>query len=218
MSGLNITSKTAQNVATSVKRQFGDESGVQVTDPDIIRWINDGQREITQKNRVLKGTATIVAVANQAEYTLPEANIAAIESIHWNGIPVPGIPYAEVEKFITDYPHTATNAGTGVPRMWYEWGGLVTFWPTPASADNIKLLYTKMPDEITSLADTLSLPDKYFNILVDYVLSQAYSMDEDWEASNFKGQQFTANLDTTADDERTTSSMVYPTISIVEDY
>lgn len=218
MSGLNITTKTAQNVATSVKRQFGDESGVQLKDDDILRWVNDGQREIVHKNRVLKGKAVIPAVAGQADYLLPEASIAAIESIHFNNIPVPGIPYPQVEDFIARYPHTSNGGGPGTPQMWYEWGGTITFFPAPDTTENISLLYTRNPDELVTLGDTLSLPDKYFNTLVDYVLSQAYAMDEDWEASNYKNQQFAANLDTSADDERTTSNMVYPSVIVVEDY
>lgn len=214
---LNITSKTVQDVATTVKRQFGDESGVQVTDADIYRWINDGQKEIVVKNKVLKGKATITAVANQAEYTLPEANIAVIESIHWNGIPIPGVAYPEVEQYILGHP-TLFEGGTGVPAMWYEWAGLVTFWPTPATADTITLLYTRMPDPVVALTDTLSVPDKYFNTLLKFVMSQVYEMDEDWEASNFKSQQFTDDLNITADEDRSTQNMTYPVINVTVDY
>ena len=42
--------KTVQDVLLSVKRQFGDESGVQVTDSDIVRWVDDAQREISMNN------------------------------------------------------------------------------------------------------------------------------------------------------------------------
>lgn len=214
---LNITSKTVQDVASTVKRQFGDESGVQVTDSDIYRWVNDGQKEIVTKNKVIKGKATIVAVPGQSDYTLPEANIAAIESIHWAGIPIVGVAYPEVEKYILGHP-TLFEGGTGTPAMWYEWAGTVTFWPTPAAADQITLLYTRMPDHVSSLTDLLSVPDKYFNMLLKFVLAQAYEMDEDWEASNFKTQQFTDDLNTTADDERSTQNMTYPVINVTVDY
>ena len=42
-----------QDVANRVKRTFGDESGVQVTDDDIIRWVNDAQLEISRQNEDL---------------------------------------------------------------------------------------------------------------------------------------------------------------------
>ena len=214
---LNITSKTGVDVARTVKRQFGDESGVQLTDEDIIRWINDGQKEIVDKNRVLKGKASITSVSGQADYTLPEANITAIESIHWAGYPLRAVAYPEVEAFIRENPDLH-RTGTGTPTMWYEWGGIVTFWPVPQREDTITLLYTRSPDTIASLTEPLSIPDKYFNTLIQYVLVQAYEMDEDWDASHYKSQQFQINLDSTADDERTTQNMTYPVINEIVDY
>ena len=38
--------KTVSDIATDVKRTFGDEAGVQVNDTDIARWINSAQIEI----------------------------------------------------------------------------------------------------------------------------------------------------------------------------
>lgn len=214
---LNITTKTGSDVATTVKRQFGDESGVQIKDADIIRWINDGQLEIVTANHVLKGKATIASVASQSDYTLPEANIAVIESIQWDGIPVQAITQAELEAFIQDYPNSF-SLGIGTPTIWYEWGGVVTFWPVPQAVGTITLLYTKVPNSLNVLTDTLSLPDKYFNSLVTYVLAQAYEMDEDWDASSFKHQQLGQHLDTMADEERTTRNITYPVISVVDEY
>ena len=213
---LNITTKTAQDVANEVKRQFGDESGVQVKDADILRWINNGQKEIVVKNKVLKGKATLPAVPGQADYSLPAINIAVIESIHWEGIPIPGIPYIEVETYI--HNNVALNLNAAKPLVWYEWAGVVTFWPTPQQVDTISVLYTKVPDPVGLLTDTLLLPDKYFNSLVKFVLAQAYEMDEDWEASNYKTQQMEADLNTMADEERTTSNMSYPVINEVVEY
>lgn len=214
---LNATTKTGADVAKAVRRQFGDESGVQITDEDLLRWINDGQKQIINKNKVLKAKATISSVANQADYTLPEANIAEIEAIHWDGVPVPGIPYPEVQRFISESPNSALN-DAGVPRMWYMWAGVVTFWPTPVSIGTITLLYVEEPAVIDALTSTLSLPDRYFNTLVQYVLAQAYEMDEDWTASDYKAQQMENSLNVMADDERTTSAMTYPVISTVVDY
>lgn len=214
---LNVTSRTVADVASAVRRQFGDESGVQITDPDVFRWVNDGQKDIVLKNKVLKGKATIPAVSNQSDYTLPDTDIAAIESIHYAGVPLRGMPYAEVERYILDY--STNTLHTGAPHIWYEWAGTITFWPTPVGDTGvITVLYSKNPVTVQAMSDKLSIPDKYFNALVQYVLAQAYEMDEDWDATNYKSQQYGVSLDTTADDERTTSSMTYPVIIDVMDY
>lgn len=215
---LNVTTRTVLDIAATVRRQFGDESGVQITDNDIYRWVTDGQKDIAVKNKVLKGRAQVDSVSGQAEYSMPLVNIASIESIHWDGSPLAGLPYPEVESYIKDYSGNA--AAAGVPVVWYEWAGTITFWPKPATTTVavITLLYTRLPDAVTGMADVLSLPDRYFNTLVKYVLSQAYEMDEDWDASNFKIKQLGEDLDNMADDERSTSSMTYPVINALVEY
>ncbi len=216
---LNVTTRIAMDVASIVKRQFGDEAGVQLTDPDIIRWINDGQREINEKNKVLTARATTASVAGQDTYSLPTGAASSISSIQWDGMPVKGIPYAEAENYILTYTAAPYTGANSIPVVWYMWAGQITFWPKPVG-DNatIAILYTAVPAAVTNLGDTLSLPDSYFNTLVQYVLSQAYEMDEDWDAANYKSQQFTQNLDSVADNERTTQDMTYPVIPDVTDF
>ena len=40
---------TGTDVSSYVKRQFGDESGVQITDEDIVHWINAGVMRFSEK-------------------------------------------------------------------------------------------------------------------------------------------------------------------------
>lgn len=214
---MNVTTRTGQDIATLVKRQFGDESGVQITDADLLRWINDGQRQINEQNKVFKAKSTTSSVAAQADYALPTGAASSIDSIHYNGIPVRALAYPEVEEYIMAYE--GTKGSQGNPTVWYQWAGQVTFWPAPQSDnDTITILYTANPVELASLGDTLGLPDRYFNAIVQYVLSQAYEMDEDWDAANYKSQQFGVSLDQVADAERTTQEMTYPVITVIEDY
>lgn len=45
---------TVQDVLTEIKRTFGDEAGVQITDADIYRWIDRGQIELFSSLEVKK--------------------------------------------------------------------------------------------------------------------------------------------------------------------
>src|ERR1041385_4536998 len=70
------------DVMTRIKRQFGDESQVQVTDSDIIRWINDGQRQIVMNNEgLLEQVAYTSTVINQQDYTLP-VDLLIMRTVH----------------------------------------------------------------------------------------------------------------------------------------
>lgn len=207
--------RTVVEVMNAVKRQFGDESGVQLEDADLVRWITDAQDVINYQNKVLKSTATIPAVTEQATYTFPTTQVLQIESLHFNGVRIPNVPFAQAEETLIGVDSDAT----GTPQFWYEWGGTFTFWPAPDEANDITVFFTSLVQPVPVLPDLdtlLSLPDKYFADIVTYVLKQAYEMDEDWQASGAKAQQFKDAVDMKQDDERRAQDMTFHTITLVD--
>lgn len=208
---INAATRVVSDVITAVKRQFGDEAGVQLSDSDIIRWINDAQDVIVSKNKVLKSKSTSAAVSGQASYTFPSDNIYQVESLHFNGYRVPNMTFPEAEEHI--FASDPLNVALGDPVLWYEWGGTFTFWPTPNSTSSIDIYFTKRPTPVTTTASVLSLPDKYYQDVVRYVMQQAYEMDEDFQNSSAKMQQFEAGLNEKSEEERTAQNMTYETIT-----
>jgi hypothetical protein len=207
--------RTVAEVMTAVKRQFGDESGVQVEDSDIVRWINDAQEVIISKTRALKAKSSVTATAGQASYTFPSEKIYQIESIHFDGVRIPNMPFAEAEEQI--FGADPQQVALGKPALWYEWAGTFTFWPAPAETKTIDLYYTKQPARVTTSADILSVSDKYYQDVVRYVLQQAYEMDEDLGSAQAKSQQFEASINEFYEEDRTAQNMTYSTITIYED-
>lgn len=206
--------RLVSEVAIAVKRQFGDESGVQLEDPDILRWVNDAQDVIVAKNKILKAKSSTPAVAGQAAYTFPSDNIHQVESIHFNNARIPNMSFAEAEEQI--FSSDPQQISLGDPILWYEWAGTFTFWPAPNSTDNIDLYYTQRPTRVTTLGSTLSVPDKYYQDVVRYVLSQAYEMDEDMGNSQAKAAQFEASLNDMSEEERTAQNMTFNTITVYD--
>lgn len=209
-------SRLASEVMTAVKRQFGDESGVQLEDADLIRWINDAQDVIVAKTKVTKAKSSIAATANQASYTFPSENIHQIESIHYDSNRIPNMSFPEAEEYI--FSADPEQVAFGNPVLWYEWAGTFTFWPAPDATKNIDLYYTKRPTRVTTGTDLLSLPDKYYQDVVRYVLQQAYEMDEDLGSAQAKGQQFEASMNEFSEEDRTAQNMTYNTITVYEQY
>lgn len=206
--------RTVQEVLTAVQRQFGDESGVQLENTDVIRWVNDAQDVIVAKTKVLKAKSTIAATAEQASYTFPDEEIYQIESIHYNGMRIPNMNFPEAEEYI--FASDPQNEATGNPALWYEWAGTFTFWPKPDDTKNIDLYFTKRPTKVTTLTDILSLPDRYYQDVVRYVLQQAYEMDEDLGNAQAKGAQFEQSINEFSEENRTAQNMTYSTITIYE--
>jgi hypothetical protein len=187
---------TGTDVADRVRAQFGDVSGAQLADAAILRWINDGQREIVNSNPILRATKLSDITAGQQDYTFPNDKVLAIEAIYVSGYPVKNVsPQAAREYIISVDP---TNLLDGErPEVWYERAGVITFYPVPSKTivNGLKMEYIKVPANITTFSNLLTIPDRYFNELVNYVISQALEMDENYDAASYKNRQFREGLD-----------------------
>jgi hypothetical protein len=204
---------TSFDVYERVRTLFGDTSGAQVTDQMVVRWINDGQQEIVNNNAILKDTKYSNIVAGQSEYTFPDDKVQYIEAIYVDGRPVqPMTPQAYREYVLADDPRQAAVAD--VPNIWYERNGQLTFYPTPQKSytDGLKLEYVKQPDRVTyiSTSQSLSVPDRYINELVNYVMTQALELDENYTAADYKRNQFREGLDRQNLRENITQVATYP--------
>lgn len=188
-------SYTGYDVATRVRSQFGDTSGAQLADAPILTWINDGQREIVNSNPILRATKIGDLVAGQADYTFPEDKVLLVEAIYVKGYPIPNMTPQAARQFIQTQDPTA-EATAERPSVWYERAGIITFYPVPNTtyASGLKLEYIKNPTALASLNSAISVPDRYFNELVTYVIAQALEMDENYDAANYKHRQFRDGL------------------------
>lgn len=212
---LRPTTKDVQTLMTEVKRLFGDESGVQLDDTDIIRWANEAQMEIVNVNGALKAKSSITTTPGQGTYTFPDVKIQRIASLHYDNVLLPNTPFAEAERLLM-LADAQQNTPPGVPEFWYEWAGEFTLWPTPAEAKTVTVYYTAYPADLTGdPVQVLSLPDKWFPAIVNYIMSKAYEMDEDHQASQLAEQRFQTSVNMQNGDEREAQDMAYPVVQEV---
>ena len=206
---------TVTDILLHVKRQFGDEAAVQVTDEDIIRWINQGQTEIFNRIEPIKSTAQTDVQANEANYNFPE-DLSRVQAIYVAGIPLKHLSTQEAEEYILS--HDPESTVRALPEYWTEWGGTFTFYPVPSQSisGGITLKYIKKPNRIESVDSVLSVPDVYYNRLLEYVLQQAYELDENFQASQMKGEQFAVNLTAQQNKENSVPN-TYPTITVLDE-
>ena len=209
-----IFSKTALDVIQRVKTQFGDNSGAQLTDEVIYRWINDGQQEIVNSNPILKAVKLTDVVAGQAEYSFPTDKVQYIEAIYVDSRPIKNLSPQGFRDFIlADDP--TREAKSKYPDVWYERAGLITFYPTPDTnfTNGLKLEYVKQPTAIVDSSSMLSIPDRYLNNLVNYCLTQALEYDENYAAAQMKMSQFRDGLDRLSYKENISQNDQYSSVS-----
>jgi hypothetical protein len=180
-------SYTGAQLAAEVKSQFGDTGNVQINDALILRWINNGQRDIAKSNPWNEQVFTTNLLADQAVYdlnVLMGANrVQSYSSIVADNEVVQVIPWAEYLSTIASRP--TPSAGDRVVMYASEYGGKLTLWPAPASSvvSGLTIYYVAWPDDLAAIGDTLTVPDRFYNALSDYVFSRALQLDENFEAA-----------------------------------
>lgn len=211
------------DVKTRVKRIFGDESAVQVTDADITRWANDAQRAIVLSNEgLLEQIATLNLVADQQEYSLPSdclilSTITCKNSTQLSYFRLHGYSLTQFNEYVDGWD--GTTFGSGQPSIYTVFASMVRLFPVPSTAvvNGLKFFYCKNPPELVNDADVLSLPLVYHNAVVNFCLKNAYELDEDWQTSGLKGSQVVDDMHLARNRDAWKNQETYPTITILSD-
>lgn len=202
---------TVAEIATRVKRQFGDEAGAQITNNDILRWLNDAMKDISINNNLLQVKATSPAVAGTSEYSMP-TDILTLQSVKFNGSLLTGLSIQEADTYVQG--HDSTPEATGVPTHYWVWASTINVYPTPQAVGTLMLYYTRVPNVLTLDTDVPEIPAPYHPRLVEYCIAQAYELDDNFESYQKKMQQFQDGMDKLKDNSEWSSREFYPSITV----
>lgn len=209
-------------IKTRVYRTFGDEAQVQITDADIVRWVNDGQRKICLENEgMLQSQAFASSVADQQSYSLP-ADLLVLRSLQYQQTgdrafyKLKHMSLQDFDEFIDGW--NGTIYGTATPTVYTVYASQILLFPIPddSGSNNIKIFYSANPTDMSGDSDEPSLPLIYHNALVDYALTQAYMLDEDWNAAGNLSQKMQADINKlkSREDGNAQNNEHYPVISV----
>lgn len=206
-----------QDVADRVRRIFGDDASVQILDADLFRWINDAQLKIcTDNEELLETVVTTDVIQSQADYSTP-GDMNVLRSLMHNNFRLRGLSFAQFNEYLDGFKATQSQGGYGIgtPEVYMLYGGLITLFPTPNKTitNGLRIYYARYPSSVGTLADGLGVPDRYHNSIVQYVLKQAYEMDENLWMVEMKDQEFSTEIQKIKDQEKKSTTEYYPTIT-----
>lgn len=212
---LGVITYRVSDILAHVKRQFGDESGAQITNEDIIRWINAGQKEIASLTKCIEKKAVTNVVQGQYDYPLPTESATDIVALRYKGATLPGMSFQQFEANYQD--SDPLRIQTADPQVWTMWGSTITLWPTPSTSTvgGITVYFIGVPAVVTAPGDLLTIPDIHYEALTFYVLAKAYELDEDYGTSSEYLDRFRQRLDVDSDREDN-PEIYYPTITITD--
>lgn len=207
-----------QDIFNRVKRSFGDESGVQISDDDLIRWINDAQVQIATENpSSMEAVATTNIVGGQSEYPQP-ADVNNIRALMFKGYRLKPLSFQEFNEYLDGFSAPAgSEYGYSSPRVFMVYAGNIVVFPTPSDPEEnaLKIYYSKLPAKVANTADELTVPERYHNAVVEYCLSRAYELDEDFEKASYKKTEFGDSVMKASVSESWNPQEYYPRITVL---
>lgn len=187
-------SLSAQSIVRRVVDTLQDTTSVRWPIPELVRYLNDGQREVI----LYRPDATIKNVSmlcvNGPKQSLPADGAKLIDVIRNSALGSNNSAIRLVAREILDtqIPNWYGLAGEeSVVHYTYDPRDPKVFYVYPPALDTteIDVAYSAYPTDITEPADgstyadvtgNLDLPDIYGNIVIDYMLYRAYTKDSEY--------------------------------------
>lgn len=192
---------TAQSIIRRVVETLQDTTSVRWPVAELVRYLNDGQREVVlyrPDSMVTNATVTLTAGAKQA---LPSNGSKLIDVIRNSAGNKRSVRMTARNILDTQTPSWYNLTGvTEILHYMYDPRDPKVFYvypPAAASGASVDLVYSAYPSDITEPADgavfsavtgNISLPDIYANILADYIMYRAYTKDTEYAGNAARAQ------------------------------
>jgi hypothetical protein len=195
-----------------VKNIFGDMAGIQIQDPMILDWINDGQTDICRKAECLMGVYAVSTVVGTSAYAYP------VDFIKEQVVKLDGYKLARLTLPSIDvlFPDREVENVRGNPLYYYHWNRSINLYPTPGTAvtNGLTLWYIRNAAQLTGSAQTPEIPGIYHEDLVEYCLYRALQQDEQWVPAREKKMDYDKRLMETIYDSQNEGSQSYPAVQL----
>lgn len=184
---------TAQSLIQRVVETLQDASSVRWPVAELVRYLNDAQREVILYRpdaMVTNATLTCAAGSKQA---LPAGGTKLIEIVRNSNGNKRSVRL--VSRYVLDAQSPNWHSLTGVteilnymydprdPRVFY------VYPPAASSGASLDIVYSAMPTDIaepaagsiySAVTGNIGVPDIYGNPMIDYVLYRAYTKDAEY--------------------------------------
>ena len=191
----------AQSIIRRVVETMQDNTSVRWPVAELVRYLNDGQREVVLYRPDSMVTNATVALAGGAKQALPANGSKLIDVIRNTSGNKRSVRMTVRNILDTQSPNWYNLTGvTEILHYMYDARDPKVFYvypPAASSGASVELVYSAYPTDITEPADgavysavagNISLPDIYGNVLADYILYRAYTKDSEYAGNAQRAQ------------------------------
>lgn len=174
---------TAQAIVDRARHILQDTTtgGTRWLDPELLRWLNDAQREVVLLKPNAYSAVEDVALASGSKQALPASGLLLLSIVRNTA----GKAVRRVDRNIMDSENDSwhmDSATSDIEHYIFDEDSPETFWVYPPNdgAGSVEIIYSKAPEDVSDLANSITLNDIYSNVILDYLLYRAYSKDTDY--------------------------------------
>lgn len=168
-----------------------DAGAVRYTDPELLGWLNDGQREIavltTSGGRPAYTRIANVSLVAGTKQSGPTDCVAMLDVMRNMGASgtTPGAALRKMNRRSMDaiLPNWHSVAATAVVQHYdVDPGSPTTFYVYPPADGTSKLevMYAALTADVAAVGNAITLDDQYANSLLEYLLFRAFSKDNEF--------------------------------------
>lgn len=191
----------AQSIIRRVVETMQDNTSVRWPIAELVRYLNDGQREVVLYRPDSMVTNATVALTTGAKQALPANGSKLIDVIRNTSGTKRSVRMTVRNILDTQSPNWYNLTGvTEILHYMYDPRDPKVFYvypPAASSGASVEIVYSAYPADITEPADgavytavtgNISLPDIYGNVLADYILYRAYTKDSEYAGNAQRAQ------------------------------
>jgi hypothetical protein len=183
----------AQSVIRRCVETLQDTTSVRWPVAELVRYLNDGQREIIVHRPDAMVTNASRALSSGTRQSLPAGGTKLIDVVRNTSGNRRAIRLVSREILDAQSPGWHNLAGvTEIVHFMFDPRDPTTFYvypPAAASGASVEIVYSALPSDVTepgagtdytSVTGNISVPDIYGNALQDYILYRSYMKDSDY--------------------------------------
>jgi hypothetical protein len=192
----------ASSIIRRAVETLQDPTSVRWPVAELVRYLNDGQREIVLYRPDAMVTNTTVTCVAGSKQSLPALGSKLIEVVRNAAATSAKKSIRMINREILDAQTPGWHNITGTvdilhfmydprdPRVFYV-------YPPATTSAQVDIVYSSYPTDITEPADgslysavtgNISVPDIYGNVLGDYILYRAYTKDSEYAGNAGRAQ------------------------------
>tara|TARA_R100000742_G_C4260490_1_gene78301 strand:- start:74 stop:817 length:744 start_codon:yes stop_codon:yes gene_type:complete len=191
---------TGANLISRIQDTLQDTTGVRWTEAELLRYINDGQREVVNFRLDAAADHSNIQLVTGTEQSIPDVALSLLKVVRnmsaTGGSATGGkaIRIVDVDILNTTEPdwHDASVTGDAAhgsiikhytydpddPRRFHVYPGVKS-----GSNAYVEIVTVRNPTDLSATSSTIYIDDIYGNAIIDYVLFRAYQKDSE-HASN----------------------------------